>query len=110
MGWYEYFYRQPISTLTIGSFGSSATLVKGRTMLCGMIDEMEPFTKLNTAETNDISLSYFFCEAAIPSLSNVTSVLRGLLHIRMIQQPFIVRPFFGMGGLKIEDWDFGAMV
>ncbi|GKU13056.1 unnamed protein product [Fusarium langsethiae] len=83
----------------------------GKTMLiCGIIDELKPSTKLGTPETSDTSLSYFFCQAAIPGLNNATAVLKGLLFTLMLQQLGLIRNFYDDEGLEIEDWDSMAMI
>ncbi|KAH7016357.1 uncharacterized protein B0I36DRAFT_368898 [Microdochium trichocladiopsis] len=52
---------------------------KGKTMLlCGIIDELSPATKLKNKDANTL-LSYFFCQAANLAINNATAVLRGLL-------------------------------
>ncbi|KAL6810698.1 WD40-repeat-containing domain protein [Trichoderma sp. SZMC 28013] len=57
---------------------------KGKTMLlCGIIDEIEESTTTQC-------LSYFFCQATEPQLSNATAVLRGLIYMIIIQRPALI--------------------
>lgn len=57
---------------------------KGKTMLlCGTIDEMEKSTTTQC-------LSYFFCQATEPQLSNATAVLRGLIYMIITQRPALI--------------------
>ncbi|CAG7565949.1 unnamed protein product [Fusarium equiseti] len=63
---------------------------KGKTMLlCGIINELQPYTKLSDSESH-ISLSYFFCQATISGLDNCTAVLKGLIYLLIAQQPCLV--------------------
>jgi len=63
---------------------------KGKTMLlCGIINELQPYTKLNDPESY-ISLSYFFCQATISGLDNCTAVMKGLIYLLIAQQPCLV--------------------
>ncbi|KFA80866.1 hypothetical protein S40288_09798, partial [Stachybotrys chartarum IBT 40288] len=56
---------------------------KGKTMLlCGIIDELE--------KESGICLSYFFCEADEPRLSNATAVLRGLIYLLVARKPSLI--------------------
>tara|TARA_R110002003_G_scaffold1615_1_gene23296 strand:+ start:2404 stop:3240 length:837 start_codon:yes stop_codon:yes gene_type:complete len=55
---------------------------KGKTMLlCGIIDELHNSMPKNTL------LSYFFCQATDSRINSATAVLRGLLYMRVKQQP-----------------------
>lgn len=59
---------------------------KGKTMLlCGVIDELEPETKLRKPDATSL-LSYFFCQATVPKLSNAQAVLRGLIYMLVNKQ------------------------
>ncbi|CAG8930815.1 unnamed protein product [Penicillium salamii] len=59
---------------------------KGKTMLlCGIINELTASTAEDTT-----TISFFFCQAAIPDLNNATAVLRGLLSLILDQQPALV--------------------
>ncbi|KAM7220964.1 NACHT domain containing protein, partial [Rhypophila decipiens] len=59
---------------------------KGKTMLlCGVIDELEPETKLRKPDATSL-LSYFFCQATVDKLSNAQAVLRGLLYMLVNKQ------------------------
>jgi hypothetical protein len=63
---------------------------KGKTMLiCGIIDELSPLTKLRDEEATT-SLSYFFCQATDSRINNATAVLRGLIYLLIDQQPLLV--------------------
>ncbi|KAI1068485.1 hypothetical protein LB507_004342 [Fusarium sp. FIESC RH6] len=63
---------------------------KGKTMLlCGLIDELQPSTKLSDRE-NHISLSFFFCQATNSGLNNAVAVLRGLIYLLVDQQPCLL--------------------
>lgn len=54
-------------------------------LLCGIINELTA----STAE--DITtISFFFCQAAIPDLNNTTAVLCGLLSLILDQQPALI--------------------
>ncbi|KAJ4246822.1 hypothetical protein NW762_013374 [Fusarium torreyae] len=69
---------------------------KGKTMLlCGIIDELHPSTKLNDPK-NRISLAYFFCQATNSGLNNAASVLRGLAYLLVLQQPHLLSHFDGI--------------
>jgi hypothetical protein len=64
---------------------------KGKTMLlCGIIDELSPSTRLNDKEA-DILLSYFFCQATDARINNATAVLRGLIYLIARQQPSLIK-------------------
>ncbi|WXC58467.1 hypothetical protein SNK03_004366 [Fusarium graminearum] len=63
---------------------------KGKTMLlCGIIDELRPSTRLENSESH-ISLSYFFCQATNSALNNATAVIRGLIYLLVVQQPCLL--------------------
>ncbi|KAI5459655.1 hypothetical protein BGZ63DRAFT_446476 [Mariannaea sp. PMI_226] len=54
---------------------------KGKTMLlCGIIDELAPSTKLHNSMCGTL-LSYFFCQATDSRIKTATSVLRGLIYL-----------------------------
>ncbi|KAI1357349.1 hypothetical protein F5Y08DRAFT_352659 [Xylaria arbuscula] len=53
-------------------------------LLCGIITEL---VENNVA---DYDVCYFFCQAADASLNNATSVLRGLVHLLVRQQPVLM--------------------
>lgn len=56
---------------------------KGKTMLlCGIVNEL--------SKEADISLSYFFCQAADERISSATSVLQGLVYLILEQQPLLI--------------------
>ncbi|EGR46594.1 WD40 repeat-like protein, partial [Trichoderma reesei QM6a] len=55
---------------------------KGKTMmLCGLSQELED------AREGPSLLSYFFCQATVPTLNTATAVLRGLLYLLVIRHP-----------------------
>jgi hypothetical protein len=57
----------------------------GKTMLlCGIVNEL----KKSMARTD--LLSYFFCQATDPRISNATAVLRGLVFLLVHQQPSLI--------------------
>jgi hypothetical protein len=57
----------------------------GKTMLlCGIIDEL---IKLAGHTAN---ISFFFCQASDDRVNNATAVLRGLIYMLVIQQPFLI--------------------
>ncbi|CAI7583021.1 unnamed protein product [Penicillium manginii] len=63
---------------------------KGKTMiLCGIIDELRSATKLEEPQAKTL-LSFFFCQATVPKLSNAHAVLRGLIYMLVKQQPLFV--------------------
>jgi hypothetical protein len=63
---------------------------KGKTMLlCGIIDEMSPLTRLRDKDATTL-LSYFFCQATDSRINNAMAVLRGLIYLLIDQQPSLV--------------------
>ncbi|KAJ5377107.1 Vegetative incompatibility protein HET-E-1 [Penicillium cosmopolitanum] len=63
---------------------------KGKTMLlCGIIDELRSTTKLEDPQAKTL-LSFFFCQATDPKLSNAHAVLRGLIYMLVKQQPLFL--------------------
>lgn len=59
---------------------------KGKTMLlCGIINELSASTNGKTT-----TISFFFCQAAEPSINNATAVLRGLLYLILNKQPALI--------------------
>lgn len=63
---------------------------KGKTMLlCGIVNELTPQTRLKDKKTNTL-LSYFFCQAADERINSATAVLRGLIYLIVEQQPALV--------------------
>jgi hypothetical protein len=78
-------------------------------LLCGIVNEMSPLTKLRDEEATTL-LSYFFCQATDERINNATAVLRGLIYLLIDQQPLLVshvrkkydhgveRPFEGVNG------------
>ncbi|KAK2877297.1 hypothetical protein FQN49_001248 [Arthroderma sp. PD_2] len=62
---------------------------KGKTMLlCGIIDELSPSSKL-TDQGTDALLSFFFCQATDNCINNSISVLRGLIYLLVKQEPLL---------------------
>ncbi|KAL2861003.1 CASP C terminal-domain-containing protein [Aspergillus lucknowensis] len=63
---------------------------KGKTMLlCGIINELRPTTKLADSQAETL-LSFFFCQATVPKLSNAQAVLRGLIYMLVDTQPSLL--------------------
>jgi hypothetical protein len=63
---------------------------KGKTMLlCGIIDELRPSTKL-AGHADGALLSYFFCQATDSRINSATAVLRGLIYLLVDQQPALL--------------------
>ncbi|KAJ5111831.1 Vegetative incompatibility protein HET-E-1 [Penicillium alfredii] len=63
---------------------------KGKTMLlCGIIDELGPTTKLADRQARKF-LSFFFCQATVPKLSNAHAVLRGLIYMLVDRKPSLL--------------------
>ncbi|KAL6691017.1 hypothetical protein J3F84DRAFT_398037 [Trichoderma pleuroticola] len=63
---------------------------KGKTMLlCGIVNELAPHTKLKDEKAN-VLLSYFFCQAADERINSATAVLRGLTYLMVEQQPSLI--------------------
>lgn len=72
---------------------------KGKTMLlCGIISELGPTTKLADAQAKTL-LSFFFCQATVPKLSNAHAVLRGLIYMLVDAQP----PFLSLIRQKFKE-------
>ena len=59
---------------------------KGKTMLlCGIIDEMSPSTRLEDKDATTL-LSFFFCQATDSRINNAAAVLRGLIYLLIDQK------------------------
>ncbi|KAL6859515.1 WD40 repeat-like protein [Trichoderma novae-zelandiae] len=59
---------------------------KGKTMLlCGLVDEIT-----NRVAQSDNAISYFFCQATMPTINNHLAVLRGLVWLLVDQQPSLI--------------------
>ncbi|PTB65061.1 WD40 repeat-like protein [Trichoderma citrinoviride] len=59
---------------------------KGKTMLlCGLVDEITHLV----AQSGD-AISYFFCQATMPTINNHLAVLRGLIWLLADQQPSLI--------------------
>ncbi|CAG7565948.1 unnamed protein product [Fusarium equiseti] len=83
---------------------------KGKTMLlCGIIDQLLSSTRLNNPES-PISLSYFFCQATDSRLSNLRALLRGLIYLLVIQQPWLASHLLDMKNEGTADWNSRAAV
>ncbi|KAF3392420.1 hypothetical protein F1880_008934 [Penicillium rolfsii] len=84
---------------------------KGKTMLlCGIIDELRPTIKQADPQAKTL-LSFFFCQATVPKLSNAHAVLRGLIYMLVDTQPSLlchVRKYFKESGdprfVEAEAW------
>lgn len=58
---------------------------KGKTMLlCGIVDEITRCAAQSSA------ISFFFCQATIPTINNHLAVLRGLIWLLVDQQPSLI--------------------
>ncbi|KAJ5366099.1 hypothetical protein N7541_000040 [Penicillium brevicompactum] len=92
---YEWILRHPQFQCWRGSNDSQVLWVKGdpgkgKTMLlCGIIDELRPTTKLEVSQAKAF-LSFFFCQATVPKLSNAHAVLRGLIYMLIKQHPLFL--------------------
>ncbi|KAJ5377104.1 hypothetical protein N7509_013990 [Penicillium cosmopolitanum] len=80
---------------------------KGKTMLlCGIIDELYPTSKLADPQAKTL-LSFFFCQATIPKLSNAHAVLRSLIYMLVDTQPVLLssiqKRFKDTGELRFRD-------
>ncbi|RKL32516.1 Vegetative incompatibility protein HET-E-1 [Fusarium proliferatum] len=63
---------------------------KGKTMLlCGLVNELQPLTRLGGSD-NEMTISYFFCQATNSGLNNYTAILKGLIYLLVIQHPTAV--------------------
>jgi hypothetical protein len=58
-------------------------------LLCGIIDELRPLTKLTDAKACTL-LSFLFCQATDLRINNATAVLRGLIYLLVKQQPSLI--------------------
>jgi NACHT domain len=58
-------------------------------LICGILDEMSPLTRLRDKEATTL-LSYFFCQATDSRINNAAAVLRGLIYLLIDQQPLLV--------------------
>jgi hypothetical protein len=58
-------------------------------LICGILDEMTPLTRLGNKETNTL-LSYFFCQATDSRINSAAAVLRGLIYLLVDQQPLLI--------------------
>jgi hypothetical protein len=64
---------------------------KGKTMLlCGIIDELTPSTKLGST-SSDMLLAYFFFQATDPRINNAIAMLRGLIYMLACQQESLLK-------------------
>ncbi|KAJ5379598.1 Vegetative incompatibility protein HET-E-1 [Penicillium cosmopolitanum] len=89
---YEWIFRHPQFQCWRDSNDSQVLWVKGdpgkgKTMLlCGIIDELRSTTMLEDPKAKT-SLSFFFCQATDPKLSNAHAVLRGLIYMLVDMYP-----------------------
>jgi hypothetical protein len=58
-------------------------------LLCGIMNELSPQTRLHNQKANTL-LSYFFCQAADKRINSATAVLQGLIYLIIKQQPSLV--------------------
>jgi hypothetical protein len=58
-------------------------------LICGILDEMSPLTRLRDKEAATL-LSYFFCQATDSRINNAVAVLRGLIYLLIDQQPSLL--------------------
>lgn len=58
-------------------------------LLCGIIDELYPTTKLADPQAKTF-LSFFLCQATVPKLSNAHAVLCGLIYMLVDTQPSLL--------------------
>ena len=58
-------------------------------LLCGIVNEMSPSTRLGDEKATTL-LSYFFCQATDSRINNAAAVLRGLIYLLIDQQPSLV--------------------
>jgi hypothetical protein len=58
-------------------------------LLCGIIDEISPLTRLKNNNTTTL-LSFFFCQATNSCINNAAAVLRGLIYLLINQQPSLI--------------------
>ncbi|KAK4077830.1 uncharacterized protein Triagg1_3524 [Trichoderma aggressivum f. europaeum] len=84
----------------------------GKTMLlCGLINEIKPSTRLSDPNADPL-LSYFFCQATDVRFNNGTAMLRNLIYLLIIQQPYLIwrvrEEYDPVGGALFESpnsWD-----
>ncbi|KAL7793983.1 WD40-repeat-containing domain protein [Trichoderma afarasin] len=70
----------------------------GKTMLlCGIINEIEPSTRLSD-QNADTLLSYFFFQATDVRFNSSTAMLRNLIYLLVVQQPSLARRIREMYG------------
>jgi hypothetical protein len=53
-------------------------------LLCGIVNEMSPLTRLRDKKVTTL-LSYFFCQATDSRINNATAVLRSLIYLLIDQ-------------------------
>ena len=58
-------------------------------LLCGIVDEIGRFSKLMNKDAT-ILLLYFFCQATEKHINNTTGVVRGLIYLLVVQQPWLI--------------------
>jgi hypothetical protein len=52
-------------------------------LLCGIINELRPTTKLVDPRASKL-LSFFFCQSTDSRINNATAVLRGLIYLLVV--------------------------
>ncbi|KAN0086995.1 vegetative incompatibility protein HET-E-1 [Elaphomyces granulatus] len=63
---------------------------KGKTMLMiGIIDELQQIAKLGKSSATEV-LSYFLCQNTDSRLNTATAILRGIIYLLVIEQPFLI--------------------
>ncbi|QYS99665.1 hypothetical protein H0G86_006785 [Trichoderma simmonsii] len=74
----------------------------GKTMLlCGVINEIEPSTKLSNKNADKL-LSYFFCQENDVRFNNGTAMLRNLIYLLVVQRPSLMWRVCGKYGSTEE--------
>jgi hypothetical protein len=75
-------------------------------LLCGIIDELRATTKLADHQAKTL-ISFFFCQATVPKLSNAHAALRGLIYMLVDTQPtllsYVRKQFKGTGEQRFGD-------
>lgn len=67
-----------------GAPGTGKTII-----MCGIINEIEPSTRLGDQKTIPL-ISYFFCQTTDVRLNSAVAVLRGLIYLLIEQQPSLI--------------------
>ncbi|ENI10865.1 hypothetical protein COCC4DRAFT_184065 [Bipolaris maydis ATCC 48331] len=97
-------WQQDLSTRLLWIKGDPG---KGKTMLmCGILNEVQKTTRHNN------TVAYFFCQATDMRINNAVAVLRGLLYMLVIHNPFLtshIRKRYDQDGKKLFE-DVNAWV